>query len=293
VRPVKVIADADLAAFAAKVAPWLAHDPVRNNVIATVISARLDGLVAPEEGLLLLRIVDQDGRLAGLAVRTPPQAMLVPHLPPEAITALIEYLGRHATDVDAFNGPAHVAQEIATAVAARTGAAMRQSRGLGRFTLNRVIAPVAPAGRPRPAEIDDVSLLREWVDGFHHDIGSSAEPDSSNVDQRVRKGLLWLWETTQGRPVAMSGLTEPTHGIIRVNAVYTPPEHRRHGYASALVAHLSQRILDGGHVPTLFTDLSNDTSNRIYQAIGYRKLDEAAHWQVIAPAEQPANGQRG
>jgi len=52
--------------------------------------------------------------------------------------------------------------------------------------------------------------------------------------------------------------------------VYTPPEHRNRGYASAVVARLSQAILDGGKsFCTLFTDLGNPTSNRIYRKLGY------------------------
>lgn len=52
--------------------------------------------------------------------------------------------------------------------------------------------------------------------------------------------------------------------------MYTPPEHRNRGYASAVVARLSQAILDGGKsFCTLFTDLGNPTSNRIYRKLGY------------------------
>ena len=58
---------------------------------------------------------------------------------------------------------------------------------------------------------------------------------------------------------------------IRIGAVYTPPELRQRGYASALVAAVSQAELDRGRRWCfLFTDLANPTSNRIYQAIGYR-----------------------
>jgi predicted GNAT family acetyltransferase len=61
-----------------------------------------------------------------------------------------------------------------------------------------------------------------------------------------------------------------------VGPVYTPPEARRHGYASALVAHVSQDLLDGGRrFVFLYTDLANPTSNHIYQEIGYRPVADA------------------
>ena len=56
--------------------------------------------------------------------------------------------------------------------------------------------------------------------------------------------------------------------------MYTPPEHRGHGYASSAVAFLSRHALaHGAEACTLFTDLANATSNRIYERIGYRRID--------------------
>ena len=54
-------------------------------------------------------------------------------------------------------------------------------------------------------------------------------------------------------------------------------EHRGKGYASACVAAMSQHLLDGGKTfCTLYTDLSNPTSNKIYQNIGYRPVVDCA-----------------
>ncbi len=65
-------------------------------------------------------------------------------------------------------------------------------------------------------------------------------------------------------------------GIARVGPVYTPPEHRRRGYATMLVAAWTRRLLDGGiRTCALFTDLANPTSNSIYQAVGYRPAGDA------------------
>src|SRR5688500_15925861 len=53
--------------------------------------------------------------------------------------------------------------------------------------------------------------------------------------------------------------------------VYTYPEHRRKGYATAAVAELSAyclNVLQKEYV-TLYTDLDNPTPNSIYQKIGF------------------------
>ena len=71
-------------------------------------------------------------------------------------------------------------------------------------------------------------------------------------------------------PVSMAGLSRPTTHGISINDVYTAPEFREKGYASSLVAHLSQYALDHGkEFCSLYTDLANPTSNSIYQKIGY------------------------
>jgi hypothetical protein len=67
---------------------------------------------------------------------------------------------------------------------------------------------------------------------------------------------------------------------VSVGPVYTPPERRGRGYATACVAALSQTILDEGWAfCTLFTDLANPTSNSIYQKIGYHPVCDFAEYR--------------
>ena len=49
-----------------------------------------------------------------------------------------------------------------------------------------------------------------------------------------RGRTLQLWE--DGEVVSMAGIGSPTPHGLRIGPVYTPPVHRRRGYASALVA---------------------------------------------------------
>src|SRR6478735_1448343 len=74
-----------------------------------------------------------------------------------------------------------------------------------------------------------------------------------------------------GATVSMGGYGGSTPNGGRIGPIYTPPELRRRGYASALTAELTQMLLDRGRrFCFLFTDLANPTSNSIYQQIGYR-----------------------
>jgi len=90
-------------------------------------------------------------------------------------------------------------------------------------------------------------------------------------------GGIVVWE--EGEPVSLAGFGGPTPNGIRIGPVYTPPGLRRRGYASALTAALTQQLLDGGRrFCFLFTDLANETSNSIYQRIGYRPVSDVDQW---------------
>jgi predicted GNAT family acetyltransferase len=105
------------------------------------------------------------------------------------------------------------------------------------------------------------------------DHDDTLEHAGETADYWIRGGGLRVWE--DDTPVSMAGASGPTPNGIRVGAVYTPPEKRRRGYASGLVAALSQEQLDAvKRFCFLYTDLANPTSNKIYQDIGYEAVSD-------------------
>lgn len=69
--------------------------------------------------------------------------------------------------------------------------------------------------------------------------------------------------------VTMAHGTRETEKYVAVSRVYTLPAYRKKGYASAIVAHISDLILQNGKTPTLYTDMSNPSSNTAYKNVGY------------------------
>lgn len=95
----------------------------------------------------------------------------------------------------------------------------------------------------------------------------------------------WLRVWDHCRPVSMAAAGRFSPRGARVSLVCTPPEMRRRGYASACVAALSQLLLSEGFTfLKLCADLANPTSNRIYQAIGYRPIGDAAVYRFMPEA---------
>jgi predicted GNAT family acetyltransferase len=130
----------------------------------------------------------------------------------------------------------------------------------------------------RPAVEGELPLVARWGDGFAADAGSEFRASAETRAAWVRAGRLFLWE--DDAPVAMAVASGPTRRGARVGYVYTPPEKRRRGYATALVAALSTRLLEEGFAfCVLYTDLANPTSNAIYARVGYRPvLDVVDVW---------------
>jgi GNAT superfamily N-acetyltransferase len=278
----RVEVDSDLAAFLAAVKPWLSTDPVRHNVLMTVMQSRVDGVEPIEEGILLARVLDGED-LVGIAIRTPPHPLLVSMMPPQAAGALARAVVADE-GVTAVNGSQDVALPIAQAIADARGGEVRRARGLGRFQLSKLIPARPVSGAARQAGLDDADLVIAWAAAFRDSIREPGAENHDKIRALIGLGQMWLWEDG-GEPVSMANRSDPAGGVARVNHVWTPAPLRGRGYASALVAVVTQQILDEGWVPSLYTDLANPTSNKIYQALGYEKLDETGIWTVTMPGE--------
>jgi predicted GNAT family acetyltransferase len=143
------------------------------------------------------------------------------------------------------------------------------------------VNPVAPVtGQFRRATEPDRRLLLDWMIAFSVEAFEGTDPDVARLERNVESMLTskirgaYIWD--DGQPVSFSAYGGITPHGCRIGPVYTPPEFRGRGYATACVATLSQRLLNNGReFVFLFTDLANPTSNHIYQVIGYNPVCDA------------------
>jgi predicted GNAT family acetyltransferase len=179
-------------------------------------------------------------------------------------------------------GPEPSARIFADELAALRGARATRTVSQRIFELREVIAPTSPpAGELRLARTDDAALLSEWIAGFLMEVREVGDSEALVAD-RLRRAQLFVWD--DDGPRTMAAWAGKTPNGVRVNFVYTPPELRGRGYASACVAALSQRLLDDGNdFCCLYTDLSNPISNSIYQKIGYRPVSDAGFYRITDP----------
>ena len=276
--------ETDLAAYAARVLPWLERDPVESNVLCTSMGARLDGSGPADPQLLLAWLDRGDGSVAGAALRTPPSYLLLPALPAGAAAALADRLHAHGAEVPGVRGPVRAADTFADTWAARTGARPEVRFNERLYRLGVLTAPDRVPGTLRRATEADLALLVEWTVAFEDEAGLTRGPDvEAATARRAASGRLHLW-TVDGTPTCVVGSHCAAGGVVRIGPVYTPPAHRRRGYGAAATAALSGQLLDAGaRACILYTDLANPTSNAVYQRIGYRPVSDHRTWRFGGP----------
>lgn len=225
-----------------------------------------------------------EGDLAlAAAVRTPPHKLILADaVSIRGLHALTRSVAEDIPDLPGVVGNRPSVSQFAELWSSLTGAGVVVEMDQGVFMLEEVVDPPAPGGGPRVAAAPDLDLVVRWwrdfttesIPGEGLDATRAGEIVGRALDPRRPQGV-WLWE--DGRPVSMAGHSPPAFRGVRIGPVYTPPESRGRGYASALVAALSRHLLENGHdFCYLYTDLANPTSNAIYERIGYRQVAGSA-----------------
>lgn len=190
-----------------------------------------------------------------------------------AFELVIDSLLKDQWDVPGVSGRTEHARVFAEKWTRRTGENSGVWINQRIFELRECIPPSAVPGRMRVATEDDIELITKWTYSFHDEAlgGRETEMVDRTVKTKIQDREIYFWEHRQ--PVSMAAKVRPCGGGDSVSLVYSPPEHRRNGYASAVVAGLSQHLLDSGfEYCTLFTDPANPTSNKIYMRIGYKPV---------------------
>lgn len=222
--------------------------------------------------------VEQDDVVVAAVLMTPPHNLILSRIDTaETLTLLARDLASDRSALPGVLGPPDASATFARLWNELTGQTYRLDVAERIYQLDKVVPVTGVPGQMRQATMDDRELLSRWITAFGHEALNNDAPAATEATVRRFLGIdvgmrgCYFWE--DGVPVAMAGYSGPTPNGIRVGPVYTPPEHRRQGYASACVAALSQMLLDRGrHFCFLYTDLANPTSNHIYQNVGYQPV---------------------
>lgn len=275
-----VVLHSDAEAFLARAEAWLLEREDSNNLFLSLAHARAS---APqqEEPDAFYATVEEGGSVVGCVIRTPPHKVLLTHLPQGAAPDIAEALVARFDTIPSVLGPKEEAIAVAAAWVKRRGGRWSEGMHQRLYRLDQVAPPEDVDGGLRPADLGDVAVTTRWGGDFTVETGVGPPPSVAGMAGRIRAGDVFIWDV-EGEPRCMAVASGRTPRGVRVGYVYTPPAHRRHGFASALVAALSQRLLDdGSDFCMLYTDLGNPTSNAIYERLGYRPLYDVVDIEVV------------
>lgn len=271
----RLLKPSSLAEFAERVGPFLLRHEVEHGLMYGVATGARR--VAADAYWAL--VIERDEVVAA-ALRTDTKLLLSREEEPGAMALIAADAA--SPRLDALCGVPASVHAVATATALRWVPAMAQG-------IHQCLAveyhPEVP-GRMRLAEPRDRDLVARWAQRLSLEALGEPRADEEalrSADAHIAEREMFVWEV-DGSCVSLAAAVQPTANGIRINHVYTPPELRGHGFASAVVAALTRHVLDTGcRFAFLHTDLANPTSNRIYARIGYRRVGDFSLSRLAEP----------
>lgn len=194
----------------------------------------------------------------------------------------VSYLSAQQIVLPSVIGPLDLAHCFAEKWAVRKNLSYTINMRQRIYRLDRVIEKKRSTGRCRKALPQDIVFLRDWVYDFSKTTLTPFTPEEARIfaEEGIKLETIYIWEDDQQTPVSIAKKVRSTKNGAVIGLVYTPPVYRKKGYASAFVAALSQQLLDEGYsFCSLYTDLSNPTSNHIYMDIGYQPVVDSIVYQ--------------
>ncbi|HEV2458612.1 MAG TPA: GNAT family N-acetyltransferase [Ktedonobacterales bacterium] len=271
----------DIADYYARVEPFLMRHEAAHCLLLGICSTLLHQ-PETEHADVYMATVEREGEVVLAAMRTLPFHPVLSLPAEDAHTAetlapLIQDLRAVYGQLSGIHGPAALSWAFAEQWHGTTGQDFHPFQRERIYQLETVIPVAGVPGSTRRATPDDRGVIERWLAAFNDEALPASAPrdDPAEWVSRLfttpsRAAYLWV---DNGAPVSLAGYGNPTPNGMRIGPVYTPPERRGRGYASACVAAMSQLLLDAGRrFCFLFTDLANPTSNAIYQRIGYRPV---------------------
>ncbi len=271
----QIVQDNSVGDFLEKSDALLYQDEAANNLMIGLCERLLKAKEPPELPPTFLRVVVEGVTVTG-AIHIPPKNLGLTYANQDQLKALALFIKENHIAPPGVIGPAIEAKTFAKIWSELTSTTYQLARSYRLYKIERVNHPDI-AGKMYLAQESEVDLTAQWLDQFDSEALLPSDRLSLGVlkvyaQKAIENQTIHLW-TVGDKPVSMALLGRHTRNGVSIGGVYTPTHLRKNGYASALVASLSQKMLDSGKkFCVLNTDLTNSTSNKIYQNVGYREV---------------------
>ena len=228
-------------------------------------------------------VVELGEVVVGIAMHTEPFNLFLSPMPSGASLTLANLIINEHPDFPGVNGPSEVVKPFLQQCVEHSKKSMHyklRQEHLA-YLIEEVTPPEDIIGEIRLATKKDRDLALQWYVAFAVEAGVDNHNLESVVDRAIGDERLYLW-TVNGEVVSLAGHTAAldisSGALPRIGPVYTPPENRKRGYASFLVAEICGRLLERGFSVMLYADAANPDSNNVYIKIGFRLVGSNSIW---------------
>ena len=270
------------AAFLATAGAFLKISEAENSIVTIAAARMISGPLRDDADTYLASVEDRGATVA--AVLQGDAGMLLTSGPGPALAMFAADMAQRRRAPRSMVGPLAACESFVREWAGRTGQRHTLRFHLRHYELRRPPFVPQARGNMRMPRQDEHDLLLTWQLSFVEEVGMSDEPARVRrvFGRRLEQGMVRVWD--DGGVVAMAGYGDGGTDVARIAPVFTPPEHRRRNYASALVGELSRELFEQGkRAVFLTTDVANPVSNSIYRKIGYLPAADHYHFDFLLP----------
>lgn len=266
----KLVTFKDAERFLSRCESWLLDRSDVHNIMyssATLISRESPVYTGP---YWFGAIEDDNGDIVACGNHNLPDGLCISETPESMFEAV------HRSIVDAVGVPHRIMAPQITAkwLAKRCS---KTSNHRGRFQarwftyrLDDLIWPVRNVpGQLRKGLVEEKDLIARWGRAFGEEQPAPVDV-SEFMLRKLSEGDLYVWDDVGAKTIlSLSGRAGKG---IRISGVYTPPEFRCRGYASAAVAALSHAKLSNGREFVVLSVTDGSPAGGLYQRLGYRRI---------------------
>jgi GNAT superfamily N-acetyltransferase len=269
--------------------PYLLKHEAENNLLLTILISLNQNKEQYEEEAPLLFSLKDNKNIKIIALRTPPHDLIIAYSDTfEAIDILVDELYNRKIKLPGVLSFKEAADTFAKLWSEKNSIRCNLLRKERVFKLIEVSEEYIGDNDFSVASKIHQTLVLKWAREM---IKEALVDATEGYVEHTIKNITKEFEENNYRfyllfnnsvPVSMVRKAGKTPNGNFVNFVYTPPSLRRKGYATECVAKMSKLLLEEGNKYCfLFTDLSNPTSNSIYQKIGYRPVIDENHYKFL------------
>ncbi|MFZ0369577.1 MAG: GNAT family N-acetyltransferase [Halobacillus sp.] len=279
----KIIQEQNVEAFTSSIQDLLLQREAENNLPLGILK-RLQESSSNEDSLLIK--IEEEGRPIFMTIRTPPHLWILPSIPSitsSHIKSLARYLFENQFEVPGILGEGEAVQHFIDEWVNITGENPIIHMRQGIYRLNELQPIHMNEGELIEAKESDFELVKKWLTRFGEETneGTIKERTAEIAEEMIRTRRMHLW-IVNGEAVSMVARARVTPHGATINAVFTPDEFKRRGYATQAVWTLTKKLLDQGYqFCSLYTDLDNHSSNSIYKKIGYEWIGNSFVYHFI------------